>query len=170
MHHMLAALLKKLERYMGFQVEKANIFYKTRERDRSVVGKWAWRYRIVDTAISLPLARYRSAGGDSYVGVDITISPLINYGLGQIHSTLTTWKPLFLVLDSVTGVCLTEEERAIAIHHLERNNAGTISRTFNKAQFFEAFRDFKLYSCTLIILLTGVPSGAIGTFGTIVRV
>ena len=32
----------------------------------------------------------------------------------------------------------------------------------------EAFRDLKLYSCTLIILLTGVPSGAIGTFGTIV--
>ena len=56
----------------------------------------------------------------------------------------------------------------IAIRRLERNNAGTISRTFNKAQFFEAFRDFKLYSCTLIILLTGVPSGALGTFGTIV--
>jgi MFS family permease len=121
----------------------------------------------------------------SCVGVDTTISPLINYGLGQIHNTLTTWKPLFLVLGSVTVVwsfvlffCLpdsplttkglTEEERAIAIRRLERNNAGTISRTFNKAQFFEAFRDFKLYSCTLIILLTGVPSGAIGTFGIIV--
>jgi MFS family permease len=121
----------------------------------------------------------------SCVGVATTVSPLINYGLGQIHSSLTTWKPLFLVLGSVTVVwsfvlffCLpdsplttkglTEDERAIAIRRLERNNAGTISRTFNKAQFFEAFRDFKLYSCTLIILLTGVPSGAIGTFGTIV--
>jgi MFS family permease len=121
----------------------------------------------------------------SCVGVATTISPLINYGLGQIHSSLASWKPLFLVLGSVTVVwsfvlcfCLpdsplttkglTEEERAIAIRRLERNNAGTISHTFNKAQFFEAFRDFKLYSCTLIILLTGVPSGAIGTFGTIV--
>ena len=121
----------------------------------------------------------------SCVGVATTLSPLINYGLGQIHSSLTTWKPLFLVLGSVTVVwsfvlffCLpdsplttkglTEDERAIALRRLERNNAGTISRTFNKAQFFEAFRDFKLYSCTLIILLTGVPSGALGTFGTIV--
>lgn len=119
------------------------------------------------------------------VGVATTISPLINYGLGQIHSSLTTWKPLFLVLGSVTVLwsvalffCLpdsplttkglTEAERAIAIRRLERNNAGTISHAFNKSQFFEAFRDFKLYSCTLIILLTGVPSGAIGTFGTVV--
>ncbi|KAG0652793.1 putative transporter [Hyphodiscus hymeniophilus] len=119
------------------------------------------------------------------VGVATTISPLINYGLGQIHSSLAAWKPLFLILGSVTVLwsvvlffCLpdsplttkglTEAERTIAIRRLERNNAGTISRAFNKSQFFEAFRDFKLYSCTLIILLTGVPSGAIGTFGTIV--
>ncbi|RFU27237.1 hypothetical protein B7463_g9112, partial [Scytalidium lignicola] len=119
------------------------------------------------------------------VGVATTISPLINYGLGQIHSSLSPWKPLFLILGAVTVLWsvvlffalpdsplttkgLTEAEREIAIRRLERNNAGTISHTFNKAQFFEAFRDFKLYSCTLIILLTGVPSGAIGTFGTIV--
>jgi len=121
----------------------------------------------------------------SCVGVATTISPLINYGLGQIHSSLATWKPLFLILGAVTVLWsfvlffalpdsplvtkgLTEAERAIAIRRLERNNAGTISQTFNKAQFMEAFRDYKLYSCTLIILLTGIPSGAIGTFGTIV--
>lgn len=121
----------------------------------------------------------------SCVGVATTISPLINYGLGQIHSSLLVWKPLFLILGSVTVLWssvlffalpdsplttkgLTEAERAIAIRRLEQNNAGTISRTFNKAQFFEAFRDYKLYSCTLIILCTGVPSGAIGTFGTVV--
>ena len=121
----------------------------------------------------------------SCVGVATTISPLINYGLGQIHSSLATWKPLFLILGTVTVLWsivlffalpdsplttkgLTEAERSIAIRRLQRNNAGTISRAFNKTQFFEAFRDYKLYSCTLIILLTGVPSGAIGTFGTIV--
>lgn len=121
----------------------------------------------------------------SCVGVATTISPLINYGLGQIHTSLQQWKPLFLVLGSVTIVwsivlffCLpdsplttkglNEAERSLAIRRLERNNAGTISHTFNKAQFIEAFRDYKLWSCTLIILLTGVPSGAIGTFGTVV--
>lgn len=119
------------------------------------------------------------------VGVATTISPLINYGLGQIHTSLLHWKPLFLILGSITVAwsfviyfCLpdspltskglTDAERAIAIGRLERNNAGTISHTFNKAQFLEAFKDYKMYSCTLIILLTGVPSGAIGTFGTVV--
>jgi len=121
----------------------------------------------------------------SCVGVATTISPLINYGLGQIHGSVASWKPLFLILGAVTVVWsivlffalpdsplttkrLNNKERALAIRRLQRNNAGTISHTFNKAQFFEAFRDYKLYSCTLLILLTGVPSGAIGTFGTIV--
>ncbi len=121
----------------------------------------------------------------SCVGVATTISPLINYGLGQIHSSLEAWKPLFLILGAVTVLwsivlffCLpdsplttkglTEPERVIAIKRLQRNNAGTISHKFDRAQFLEAFKDLKLYSCTLIILLTGVPSGALGTFGTVV--
>ena len=40
----------------------------------------------------------------SCVGVATTISPLINYGLRQIHSSLTSWKPLFLILGAVTVV------------------------------------------------------------------
>ena len=119
------------------------------------------------------------------VGVATAISPLINYGLGQIKGPLAPWKPMFLVLGSITTVwsvilffCLpdspmetkglTESERQLAIQRLNRNKAGTINHTFNRHQFFEAFRDYKMYSCTLLILLTGVPSGAIGTFGTIV--
>jgi MFS family permease len=119
------------------------------------------------------------------VGLATTFSPLINYGLGQIKGPLLPWKPLFLILGAIT-VCwsvilyfclpdsplttkgLNETERKIAIARLERNNAGTITHQFDKAQFFEAFRDYKLYSSTLLILLTGVPSGAIGTFGTVV--
>ncbi|KAM0451073.1 hypothetical protein ACHAPV_010201 [Trichoderma viride] len=121
----------------------------------------------------------------SCVGVATAISPLINYGLGQIHGSLPSWKPIFLILGAVTVLWsivlffllpdnpmtskhLTDAERRIAIRRLERNNAGTISHEFNKGQFFEAFRDYKLYSCFFIVLLTGVPSGAIGTFGTIV--
>lgn len=119
------------------------------------------------------------------VGVASTISPLINYGLGKIPASIPSWKPMFLIIGALTILWsvvlfftlpdnplttkgLTEAERAIAIRRLERNNAGTITHRFNKAQFIEAFRDYKLYSCTLIILLTGVPSGALGTFGTIV--
>ncbi|KAJ9605304.1 hypothetical protein H2200_009961 [Cladophialophora chaetospira] len=119
------------------------------------------------------------------VGLATTFSPLINYGLGQIKSSLLAWKPIFLILGAVTIVWsvvlffalpdsplttkrLTESERKIVIRRLEQNQAGTISRKFNKDQFLEAFRDYKLYSCSLIILLTGVPSGALGTFGTVV--
>ncbi|KAL7943657.1 major facilitator superfamily domain-containing protein [Trichoderma barbatum] len=121
----------------------------------------------------------------SCVGVATAISPLINYGLGQINGSLPSWKPIFLIIGSVTVLWsvvlffflpdnpmtskrLTDAERHIAIRRLERNNAGTVSHEFNKAQFFEAFRDYKLYSCSFIVLLTGVPSGALGTFGTIV--
>jgi MFS family permease len=119
------------------------------------------------------------------VGLATAVSPLINYGLGQINGPLASWKPMFLVLGAITTAwsvmlffCLpdnpmetkglTEPERQLAIERLNRNKAGTISHSFNKQQFFEAFRDYKMYSCTLLILLTGVPSGAIGTFGTIV--
>lgn len=119
------------------------------------------------------------------VGVATTISPLINYGLGQIHGPLLSWKPIFLILGAIT-VCwsavlfvflpdnpmtakrLTEQEKQIALCRLERNNAGTVRHEFNFAQFKEAFRDYKLYSCAFIVMLTGVPSGALGTFGTIV--
>jgi MFS family permease len=115
------------------------------------------------------------------VGVATTISPLINYGLGEIHGSIPSWKPMFLILGAITVLwslvlffCLpdsplttkglTEAERKIAIRRLERNNAGTISHVFNRSQFIEAFHDYKLYSGTLIVLLTGVPSGALGTF------
>ncbi|KIW90543.1 uncharacterized protein Z519_09190 [Cladophialophora bantiana CBS 173.52] len=111
-----------------------------------------------------------------------TVAPAFT---GQINTSMPHWKPMFLILGAVTLVWsivlffalpdsplttkrLTESERRIVVCRLERNNAGTISRKFNKGQFLEAFRDYKLYSCTLIILLTGVPSGALGTFGTVV--
>lgn len=119
------------------------------------------------------------------VGVATTISPLINYGLAQIKGPLDSWQPMFLILGAITVTWsfvlffalpdnplttkgLNESERKIAIQRLERNKAGTITPEFDKSQFLEAFCDYKVYSCTLIILLTGVPSGALGTFGTIV--
>lgn len=119
------------------------------------------------------------------VGVATAISPLINYGLGSIHGNLLSWKYMFLILGIVTILWsfvlyfrlpdspfttkgLTEQERKIAIARLQSNNAGTISRVFDKQQFYEAFRDYKLYSSFFIVILTGVPSGALGTFGTLV--
>lgn len=121
----------------------------------------------------------------SCVGLATTLSPLVNYGLGQIHSSLASWKPLFLILGAVTVVWsfviifflpdspltskrLNEDERKIALDRLERNRAGTINHHVNKAQIWEALTDYKVYSSALIILLTGVPSGALGTFGTVV--
>lgn len=121
----------------------------------------------------------------SCVGVATTISPLINYGLGQTHGSLPSWKPMFLILGAVTILWsfvlflalpenpmstsrLSDREKMIAMARLERNNTGTIDKTFNRAQFFETFRDYKVWGGAFIILLTGVPSGALGTFGTIV--
>lgn len=119
------------------------------------------------------------------VGVATAVSPLVNYGLGQIHGPLLPWKPIFFILGAIT-VCwsgalfcflpdnpmasrrLPEREREIAMERLLRNNAGTVDHEFNLGQFEEALCDYKLYSCALIVMLTGVPSGALGTFGTIV--
>lgn len=124
----------------------------------------------------------------SAVGIATMLSPLINYGLGHDvgdKSAMEPWRPMFLIVGAATVLwspvlflwlpdtpltCtrLSEGERVIASSRLARNNAGTTSRVFSMSQFREAFVDYKLYSCTLIILLTGIPSGAIGTFGTIV--
>ncbi|TQW01067.1 MFS transporter [Cordyceps javanica] len=119
------------------------------------------------------------------VGVATAISPLINYGLGQIRGPLLPWKPIFLILGAIT-VCwsivlffflpdnpmasgrLSEHEREIAVERLQRNNAGTVDHKFNVGQFKEALCDYKLYSGAFIVMLTGVPSGALGTFGTLV--
>jgi MFS family permease len=119
------------------------------------------------------------------VGIATTISPLLNYCLGRIQGSLLGWQYMFIILGVATccwsfvlWFCLpnspfttkglNEQERKIAIRRLERNAAGTITTIFNRKQFIEAFCDYKMYSCALIVLLTGVPSGAIGTFGTIV--
>lgn len=121
----------------------------------------------------------------SCVGIATTLSPLINYGLGRINTSLSPWKPLFLILGGITvawsfvilfflpddpRTCkrLTEDERALAIARLERNRAGTITHELNRGQIVEALTDYKVLSSALIILLTGVPSGALGTFGTLV--
>ncbi|KIH89950.1 hypothetical protein SPBR_00519 [Sporothrix brasiliensis 5110] len=123
----------------------------------------------------------------SCVGMATMLSPLINYGIGHgVHGALhEPWKYMFLIVGAVTVAwsfvlavflpdtplnCarLRDDEKALAVRRLARNNAGTVSRQFNAAQFREAFLDYKTYSSALIILLTGVPSGAIGTFGTIV--
>ncbi|KAL1893317.1 hypothetical protein Sste5346_006494 [Sporothrix stenoceras] len=122
----------------------------------------------------------------SSVGLATMLSPLINYGIGNgVHGALASWKYMFLIIGAITVLwsfvlffflpdsplnCsrLSEDEKALAARRLARNNAGTINRHFNAAQCREAFLDYKTYSAALIILLTGVPSGAIGTFGTIV--
>ncbi|KAG4288460.1 hypothetical protein FPRO06_06112 [Fusarium proliferatum] len=86
------------------------------------------------------------------VGVATMVSPLINYGLGQTHGSLPSWKPMFLILGAVTILwsavlffCLpdnpmtsrrlTDAEKEIAKYRLQRNNAGAISHEFNKAQW-----------------------------------
>lgn len=78
------------------------------------------------------------------VGVATAISPLVNYGLGEIHGPLASWKPMFLILGAITTLWsmvlffgfpdspmetkgLTDAERELAIQRMERNEAGTIT-------------------------------------------
>jgi sugar phosphate permease len=127
----------------------------------------------------------RTSAWYSCVGLSTVINPFMNYGLGHIHSHLKAWQPLFLILGAITmswsvvillflpdnphtSKFLTEEERAIAVSRLERNRAGDIHHDIEWAQVREGLTDWKIWSSAVIILLTGVPSGALGTFGTLV--
>lgn len=128
---------------------------------------------------------FRNGVWYSCVGLAGTVGPMTNYGLGIVDSGLKPWKLMFLLLGAITVLwsvvlvaflpdspitCrrLNDKEKAIAMDRLKRNNAGTIHRGFERGQFVEALMDYKLWSAFLIIFLTGVPSSALGTFGTIV--
>lgn len=127
----------------------------------------------------------RTSAWYSCVGLSTVINPFINYGLGHINTPLKPWQPLFLVLGAITVAWsavvffllpddprtarfLTETERSIAIARLERNRAGDVHHSINWDQVKEALLDYKVWSSASIIMLTGVPSGALGTFGTLV--
>src|SRR6201999_1536773 len=96
-----------------------------------VVGGW---YKKREQALRMG-AWYCCTG---YVSI---VSPLINYGLGHIHGSLSPWRYMYLVAGSLTILWsvvilffmppdpirakgFDERERYIAVARLRTNNAG----------------------------------------------
>jgi MFS transporter, ACS family, allantoate permease len=115
----------------------------------------------------------------------LTLGPVAYALSGVKHSSLATWKILYLVLGVptvITGVyCwfympdnqtnakfLDRREKLIAIERIRGNFQGIGSRKWKWDQFYEAFRDPRTYLYVVFSLLMNIPNGGITAFGSIV--
>ncbi|KAF2647125.1 allantoate permease [Lophiostoma macrostomum CBS 122681] len=117
-----------------------------------------------------------------YVSV---FSPLVNYGLGQIHGSLESWKYMYLFAGAVTivwGIFLfwtlmpdpvrtkafNERERYIAVARLRTNNSGVRNTHIKLDQIIELLLDVKFWLLFAIAFLSMIANGAISSFLPIV--
>jgi MFS family permease len=118
-------------------------------------------------------------------GVANIISGVIAYGIGNISSSLATWRLLFLILGGLTaayGVVLlvflpdspskarflSLEERAIAIRRTLENKTGVMDEgNFKTNQMWEALRDPQAWLLALYTISVNIPNGSITTFNSI---
>ena len=126
----------------------------------------------------------RSAIWVSFLGFFGTIGGLITFGIGHIEGSLSTWKFIYIILGAFTilwGVIfllvvpdnpinarfLSEEEKLVAVQRVVENKTGTKTKTFVKAQVWEAFTDPKILLLALISFVNAVASGGL-SFGSII--
>lgn len=117
----------------------------------------------------------------SLTGYSGLVSPLINYGLGQLKGRLPSWKYMYLFAGSITilwGIAIwfllpadpirakgfDERQRYIAVARLRSNNTGVRNTHFKKEQVFEALLDVKFWIAFSFSLLSMIANGPISTF------
>ncbi|KAI3539112.1 major facilitator superfamily transporter [Colletotrichum abscissum] len=127
----------------------------------------------------------RSALWVSFLGVGSFVGTLLAYGIGHITGSLSPWKYIFLILGAMTVVWgvvftilvpdgpakvtwLTEREKVVAVQRVAENQTGTgRSRTFVKAQVFEAAKDPAVVILGLISFVNAIASGGLA-FGSLI--
>lgn len=109
------------------------------------------------------------------------VSPLINYALGHIHGSLSSWKYMYIFAGCLTvawGVALywllpsdpvsargfTERQRYIAVARLRTNNAGVRNTHFKKEQVIEAMLDPNFWLMFAFAVLSMIANGPISSF------
>lgn len=109
------------------------------------------------------------------------ISPLINYGLGQIHGSIAPWKIMYLFSGALTiawGICLcfllppdpirakgfSEREKYIMVARLRSNNTGVRNTHLKAGQVGELAIDIKFWLLFAIAFLCMIANGPISTF------
>lgn len=114
------------------------------------------------------------------------ISPLISYGLAHIAGTaMNPWQYMFLVAGALTflwGVALlwlfpdtperaegwTEEERAILLERIKRDNVGGENSQFRFYQAVEALRDCQFWALFVMAMLATTGAATMTIFSSVV--
>jgi MFS family permease len=113
------------------------------------------------------------------------VSPLINYGLGSIQGSIAGWRILYIFAGSITMLWavviyalfpdspvttkrLTEDERALAILRLRRNNTGFENTQLKFKQIWETLSSYQFWSVFLLSMLCSTATSAANTFSTLV--
>lgn len=117
----------------------------------------------------------------SSTGYISMFSPLINYGLGHIHGSLSSWRYMyifagcltvvwsFLILflmppDPIRAKRFTERERYIAVARMRINNSGVRNTHFKKEQVWELMTDVKFWGVFVMAFCMLVANGPVSTF------
>lgn len=118
------------------------------------------------------------------VGGGVVVGALASYGFQFYTSqTFRSWQIMYLVFGLITFVWgiliavflpdspmssrLTQAEKRTAIERLRENQTGIENRTFKIDQFKETIFDIRTWMIVVIILAGNVPTGATGSFSSI---
>lgn len=139
-----------------------------------VVGGW---YRNKEQAL-------RMGAWFCFTGYTGSVSPLINYGLGQINGgSLHPWQYMYLVAGAITALWaiviyfflpsdpirakgFTVRERYIAVARLRENNTGVRNTHWKTSQLIESLLDPKFWLAFLMALLMEIANGPYSTVRT----
>ncbi|KAK6201957.1 hypothetical protein LQW54_009170 [Pestalotiopsis sp. IQ-011] len=120
-------------------------------------------------------------------GLGYVISGISSFGIGHIHSSLDSWRLIFLIWGAITfawGILLalllpgspvnakflSEDERVLAIIRVKSNNTGIENKHFKTKQFTEAMLDPKTWLLFLFAVTSNSPNGGLTTFqGLIIK-
>ncbi|KAF7191786.1 putative transporter [Pseudocercospora fuligena] len=128
----------------------------------------------------------RTMSWTSMNGVTLIVGSLFTYGLGHIQSkALFPYQIIFLFCGLLTVVYsisvfiwmpdspmtakfLTEPEKIVAVERLRSNQMGIVTRKWRWDHVFEVFYDLKTYCWFFIVAAVSIPSGGMGTFGSLI--
>ncbi|KAE8418412.1 major facilitator superfamily domain-containing protein [Aspergillus pseudocaelatus] len=122
---------------------------------------------------------------DNCTGYVSIFSPLVNYGLGHIKGSLSSWKYMYLFAGALTiswGIILnfvlppdpvsargfTERERYISVARLRTNNSGVRNTHFKMGQVVELLLDLKFWLLFFTAFLAMIANAPISTFTPII--
>ena len=109
------------------------------------------------------------------------LSPLVNWGLGQINGGVSSWRYMYYFAGALTiawGIALwwllppdpvrargfAERERYILVARLRTNNAGVRNIHLKTWQVVELLLDLKFWTVFAIAFLSSIPNGPMSSF------